>query len=131
MSLSTTDQLISIKNKSVETDLVIDVGLYTGEDTAYYLHRGYRVVAIDANPLMIERANRRFAAELASKRLTLLNVGIFESSGEFDFWISSHEDWSSFDKANASKLQAQAYSISIPCVPFSDILKQYGVPFYL
>lgn len=108
-----------------------DVGLYTGEDTAYYLHRGFHVVAIDANPVMIQRAQRRFEAEIAAKRLILLNVGIFTTSGQFDFWISSHEDWSSFEKANASKLQARAHAISIPCVRFSNILKQYGVPFYL
>jgi FkbM family methyltransferase len=131
MNLSTAHQLSKTEYKELATDLVIDVGLYTGEDTAYYLHRGYRVVAIDANPLMIERAKERFAADILTKRLVLLNVGIFTSSGQFDFWISSHDDWSSFEKANASKLKAQAYAISIPCVRFAEILKQYGVPFYL
>ncbi len=27
-------------------DLIYDVGMHDGEDTAYYLARGYRVVAI-------------------------------------------------------------------------------------
>ena len=30
------------------SDLIYDVGLYDGGDTAYYLFRGYNVVAVDA-----------------------------------------------------------------------------------
>ena len=28
-------------------DLIIDVGAHNGDDTAFYLHEGYRVVAIE------------------------------------------------------------------------------------
>jgi SAM-dependent methyltransferase len=51
--------------------LIYDVGLFDGGDTAYYLFRGYNVVAIDANPVMVERARLRFAQEIRDKRLTL------------------------------------------------------------
>ena len=61
--------------------LIYDVGLFEGEDTAYYLFRGYKVIAIDANPLMIERARLRFAEEISAKRLTLLNFGISKTAG--------------------------------------------------
>ena len=37
-----------------QSDLIYDVGLFNGDDTAYYLYRGYDVVAIDANPVMID-----------------------------------------------------------------------------
>lgn len=37
--------------------LVIDVGMHNGDDTAYYLHRGYRVVAIEANPAWVVRGH--------------------------------------------------------------------------
>lgn len=53
------------------SDLIYDVGLFDGGDTAYYLFRGYNVVAIDANPVMVERARLRFAKEIRDKRLTL------------------------------------------------------------
>lgn len=53
------------------SDLIYDVGLFDGGDTAYYLFRGYNVVAIDANPVMVERARLRFAQEIRDKRLTL------------------------------------------------------------
>ena len=42
--------------------LVYDVGMNNGDDTAYYLRMGYRVVAFEANP--VRRRPRRSVAEL-------------------------------------------------------------------
>jgi hypothetical protein len=53
----------------VECDLIYDVGIHDGNDTAYYLAEGYRVLAIDANPAHIERATKRFEHELNDERL--------------------------------------------------------------
>jgi len=40
--------------------LIYDVGMHNGDDTAYYLWRGFRVVAIEPNPeLVATAANRR------------------------------------------------------------------------
>ncbi|MCZ2153852.1 MAG: hypothetical protein LC114_08145 [Bryobacterales bacterium] len=57
-------------------DLIIDVGMCDGADTAYYLFKGFRVIAIDADPILCEKASRRFADEIAEKRLEILNLGI-------------------------------------------------------
>lgn len=51
--------------------LVFDVGLHNGSDTAYYLHRGYDVVAVEANPRFCALAERRFAPEIAAGRLEI------------------------------------------------------------
>jgi FkbM family methyltransferase len=113
------------------SDLIYDVGLFQGEDTAYYLFRGYNVVAIDANPLMIERAKLRFSKEILAKQLTLLNVGISRTSGTATFWISDLPEWSSFDRTIASRDGVAHRSISVSTVPFSQLLAEYGVPHYL
>jgi FkbM family methyltransferase len=117
--------------KTVSADLIYDVGLCDGADTAYYLFRGYRVVAVDANPTMIEAARVRFANEIAVRRLTLVNAGISETPGEAIFWISDKPEWSSFDKGVASRDGTRHRPISVPTMPFSDLLAEYGVPHYL
>lgn len=111
--------------------LIYDVGLFDGEDTAYYLFRGYNVIAVDANPLMVEKARLRFPKELEDKRLTLLNVGISEAAGTATFWISDVPEWSSFDKSIASRDGTEHRPISVPVVPFSDLLSENGIPHYL
>jgi FkbM family methyltransferase len=112
-------------------DLIYDVGLFDGADTAYYLFRGYRVVAVDANPSTIEAARMRFASEIAAKRLTLANVGVSEKPGEATFWISDRSEWSSFDRAIASRDGTGHRPVSVPTVPFSELLAEYGIPHYL
>src|SRR6266487_2691817 len=54
----------SMASKGVVRDLIYDVGMNNGDDTAYYLHQGFRVIAIDADPRSLEAAKHRFPNEL-------------------------------------------------------------------
>jgi hypothetical protein len=63
-------------------DLIYDVGMNNGDDTAYYLSLGFRVVSIEANPELIEQAELRFAREIDSGRRTILNIGVADQEGE-------------------------------------------------
>ena len=64
--------------------LVIDVGMNDGSDTAYYLHCGCRVIAIEANPQLVAAANLRFSHEIAEGMLAVLNLGIapYQQTGQ-------------------------------------------------
>jgi predicted RNA methylase len=42
------------------SDLVYDVGMNNGDDSAFYLRAGFRVVAVEANPLLCRAAESRF-----------------------------------------------------------------------
>jgi hypothetical protein len=43
--------------------LVFDIGLHNGDDTSYYLDLGYRVVGVEANPLLASRCTQQLIAE--------------------------------------------------------------------
>lgn len=115
----------------MQPDLIYDVGLHDGVDTGHYLDKGYRVVAIDANPLMVERAATRFAREVEDGRLTLLNVGVHVVRGEIEFHVSDHDEWSSFDEQAASRLDVRSRPVTVPTRPFAEVLAEHGSPFYL
>jgi len=36
--------------------LIYDIGMYDGSDTRYYLNEGFRVLAIEENPVLVKRA---------------------------------------------------------------------------
>ena len=40
---------------------VFDVGMFGGSDTKYYAAVGFRVIAVEANPTLAERARKRLA----------------------------------------------------------------------
>lgn len=111
--------------------LIYDVGLHDGNDTAYYLQLGFRVVAIDANRSLVEAASERFAPELAAGQLDVVNVGISASHGVAQFWICDDRSiWSSFDREIASRRGCAHHAVEIETVPFDVVLEEYGVPHY-
>ena len=111
--------------------LVFDVGAFNGDDTAYYLAQGYRVVTIEADPSAAVKLRVRFAAEIEAGRCTILNVGVADQDGEATFYLSDLAVWNSFDRAMATREGHKAREIRVPCRMFASILREHGVPFYL
>jgi hypothetical protein len=50
MYQSNIGEIVSGSGPGVPSAFIMDVGAHNGDDTAYYLHRGYRVVAVEASP---------------------------------------------------------------------------------
>lgn len=116
----------------MQQDLIYDVGMNNGDDSAYYLSKGYRVVAVEADPMLVEEATRRFSAEIAARRITILNVAIAETEGVRPFWVSpTMRIWNSFDRNTAAREGREAIAIEVPCRRFRSILDEYGTPYYL
>ncbi len=115
----------------VTRDLAFDVGMHDARDTAYYLSQKLRVVAVEANPALVERASVRFASEIAQGRLTIVCVGVGESAGDAPFWVcDDHLEWSSFDRAVASRNGSRHHEVRVLVRPFDELLAEHGVPRY-
>jgi FkbM family methyltransferase len=113
-------------------ELIYDVGMNNGDDSAFYLARGFRVVAIEADPSLAVAGRERFSREIGDGRLTLLNVGVAAEEGEAEFWIcETKNEWNSFDRSIASRDNSPHHAIRIPTRPFGTILQEFGVPHYL
>lgn len=112
--------------------VIFDVGMNNGDDSAYYLSKGYQVVAIEANPILVERAHFRFQKEIASQQLLIENVGIVDRTEKIPFWVSEQRnEFSSFDRSRASRDGIKCHPIDVECVTFDTVLRKYGVPYYL
>ena len=115
----------------MQSDLIFDVGMNNG-DTAHYLRKGFRVVAIEADPSLVDRARGRFREAIAAKHLELVNVAVLPRDEMATFWIcQTHDDWNSFDREIAGRDGHDPRAIDVRCVPFHSLLARYGVPFYL
>jgi FkbM family methyltransferase len=112
--------------------LIYDVGMHNGDDTAYYLRRGFRVVAIEPNPALVATASERFRREIEAGELKILNVGVAAEDRELPFWVcltdsrlsSLYHDASLDDRYPVEEIR-------VPCRTFRPILDEFGVPFYL
>lgn len=115
----------------MKADLIYDIGMWHGNDTAYYLERGFRVLAIDANPLLVAKARARSAQQISTGRLTILPAGIGKEKGTHSFWVNNgHTEWSSLTKKIACR-DGNCREEKVECVTFQSILDAYGIPYYL
>jgi FkbM family methyltransferase len=122
------------ENVPLVEDLVYDVGLHKGEDSAFYLAKGYRVVAFEANPDLIAACKQRFAAEIAAERMTIVEGAITDfpaptvrfykhpESG----WGTTNEEWVARNLA-----VGQAEPVDVPAVSMSDTLRRTGIPSFM
>jgi len=119
----------------LKPELIIDVGMHTGRDTEFYLGKGFRVVAIEANPELVAQARRHFANALASGQLVIYEVAIADREGEVDFYVNdAHDDWGTISPSFASRNErfgTHNSVMQVPCTRFQSILAEHGVPYYL
>jgi FkbM family methyltransferase len=112
-------------------NLIFDVGFHVGQDTVFYLKKGFWVVAVDANPLLIEEGKKKFAEYINAGRLILLNVGIGQCEETLPFYVNKQlSEWSSFDKAIGTS-RGDYYVLDVPLVTLRSIAIRYGVPYYI
>jgi FkbM family methyltransferase len=110
---------------------IFDVGLHVGQDTDFYLAKGFHVLAIEANPVLIAAARAKFAEAIQQGRLLLLNLGITPEPGEFTFYVNkTHSEWSSFVKELGER-EGFFEEVSVPCVAMDEVFAAFGVPYYL
>jgi len=50
-------------------DLIFDLGANHGEDTEFYLSKGFRVVSLEANPDLVSRLQHKFSARDGRKTM--------------------------------------------------------------
>ena len=136
-----TDSSVSTKSccsreeRGRENDLIFDVGMDIGEDTQYYLAKGFRVVAVEANPTVCAEVDKRNAAAISQGRLTIVNRAISESGQPLIFYVcKSNSAWSTASPRLRdhwrSREGAVFSEIRVEGATIAEIIDQYGVPYY-
>jgi FkbM family methyltransferase len=112
-------------------NLIVDLGVMDGVDTGYYLGKGYRVLAIEADPLKAERCQALYSQEVAAGKLIVLNVGITDREETLPFYRNfENEGWSSFVSDMGTR-GGNYETLTVRCVTLAEVIREYGVPYYL
>lgn len=116
----------------IQNDLVFDVGANHGEDTDFYLRKGFKCLSIEANPSISKLLQVRFKGAIDSGQLIVLNIGIWDKENEMTFYVNeSNDHWSSFDINYGARNGTPFHTVNIKCYPIEYLLKKYGIPRYL
>ena len=115
--------------------LIYDVGMHLGEDTGFYLEKGFRVVAIEAVESFCAQVRARFADALADGRLVILQCAIAEQNGPVAFFENEKKSvWGTADADFAARRSARGAAVrrvEVPGRRFADIVREQGVPYFL
>jgi FkbM family methyltransferase len=126
-------------------DLIYDVGMHDGTDTDFYLKKGFRVVAIEADPALAAQGRDRFTDAIASGQLTILNLAVSEREGVATFYYCPEQEdlcgvYSSTGlsttvrevaEERSARIGVRFETIEVESRRFGPLLQQYGIPYYL
>jgi FkbM family methyltransferase len=133
-------------NIKKNNNLIYDVGMHTGEDTEFYLKKGFKVIAFEADPDLVKHCTEKFAKEIESETLTIIEGAITEKPSADKKKISFYRNlnissWGTIDKNLAHRYTLDSSSlkhlgtkneiICVPIIDFSECLQKYGIPHYL
>lgn len=121
-------------------DLIYDVGLEAGNDSDFYLKKGFRVVAFEADAALAEAGRRRFADAIREDRFTLVEGAIVEpevvASGQrtVTFYVNDKAGWGTTSSEFAlrnERLGEPSRPVQVEVVDFGACIRRYGMPYYM
>ena len=120
---------------SVEPEgLIFDLGLHRGEDTEFYLAKGFRVVAVEANPDLCVEVSTRLRRHIESKALTVVNRAIAAEPGTVTFYQDEFSAWSTLDPewaARNRRLGSVQHTRTVESVTIEELIADFGTPYYM
>ena len=67
-----------IEQRIKRANLIYDVGMHKGEDTNYYLKKGFSVIGFEADPYLATHCRSRFMDAIEDGRLIVIEGAIVE-----------------------------------------------------
>ena len=122
-------------------DLIYDIGMHKGEDTEFYLRKGFRVIAFEADPDWVRTCRHRLKEFIAQGQLTIIEGAIldldaidagqkkvkFYKNDQTSVWGTVRADWA---ERNA-RLGTSSSTIEVDAVDFAGVIQEHGVPHFM
>ncbi|GAB4497353.1 MAG: hypothetical protein OHK003_05610 [Anaerolineales bacterium] len=121
-------------------DLIYDVGMHKGEDTDFYLKKGFRVVGFEADPDLANYCRERFKNYIATGQLTIVEGAIIDLDIERNkqkktIAFYKNEGMSVLGKINLNWAERNEFlgspssgTVEVRVLDFVDEVQKYGIP---
>lgn len=114
--------------------VIFDIGCNNGDDTDFYLKKGFRVVAIDADKSMCGAVSRRFSQEIENGDCTVVYGAFSDTGGDVRFFVCDVTPWNTCDPTYAEENMKKGVSyreVIVPGINMKEIILSHGIPYYL
>lgn len=115
---------------TVNRNLIIDIGMSEGNDTAFYLAKGFDVVGVEADPTLQVALAQRFAGAIDDGRLSLLHRAAADVPGRMVsfFHDDGEQGHSSLDRHGRA---AGVREFEVATIDWAGLRGIAGTPYYL
>lgn len=112
--------------------LIYDIGAHRGDDTAFYLAKGAKVIAVEANPSAARDLRTRFADEIKDGRLVVEEVAITDREGCITLYINERCDlWTSTSETWAAQDGGGVLPVTVRATTLAALIAKHGRPYYV
>ena len=117
------DQTMNTPTVAPQNWYIVDLGMHVGSDSEYYARRGFKVIAFEANPVLANEGNIKFAA--LGLDVDVRNLAIYDGPEEFvDFHIHpTNSQWSSIKESLGSRGEAGSLVVKVRTTNLADQLR--------
>ena len=109
--------------------------MHRGEDTDFYLKKGFTVVEVEANPALVWECRKRFQSQVENGQLHIIDKAIAEVAGEISFFVCNEVSvWGTAEKSwmlRNRKVGQESTEIKVQAITLQDLIAEYGLPRYL
>ena len=112
--------------------VIYDLGANAGNNLPYYLSRARKVVAVEANPLLVRRILHDFSLEIASGRLVVCGCVLAPySSSSVPFYVHRRDSHLSCLVLPDGASHADYEVVYVPSISVVDLVRAEGEPMYM
>jgi FkbM family methyltransferase len=132
--------LIDVKKQD---DLVYDVGMHKAEDTEFYLRKGFRVIAFEADPDLARECKARLHSYIERGQLVLVEGAIIDLEDEGNWGRKKIQFYkndamsvlgtinTNWAERNDKLGSSSSGLIEVDVIDFSAVIQKYGMPHYM
>lgn len=118
----------------MEENLVFDIGMHRGEDSEFYLKKGFRVIGVEANQELCEEVIKKYQSEIQRGQLTIINKAIAQQPGRVKFYLNTKlsvwgtllPEWAERN----SRLGADSTECEVEATTMAALIDEFGTPYY-
>lgn len=111
--------------------LVFDVGMCDGGDAEYYLRKGFRVVSVEADPVVCERAEVYFREQINDGLFVLIHAAVTRDGEAVSFWRCLDDPGKSTVKPDRMSRPERFQEVHVHGIRLSQLVQQFGIPYYI
>ena len=113
--------------------VIYDFGVHTGMDSLFYLQKGFKVIGVEANPVLVQQIKNKFITYIDTGDYILIDKAISDTSNSsITFYINPQKtDWGTIYPTWNRTMNNKFEEVTVDTIMLDKLFNDYGIPYYM